>query len=354
MLKNALYNQFSKDLLNLYCKVKHPLLEEAFIRFAKDESFSQWLRHNKKEISSKIVDASVFDAFDILIDLQGMTFGDDPAAKGTSDSLARLLKRFQYSSRSLKTIPTIVTFSTLLDDPILNDILEPFRQNISFISNWLGKGEQNKTGMEKLRQEKDRAQIVEDLKTIHNMFSTQEYEEQERPQAHFRKPSIIQQRKDMAVYLLTRFSEEIASAFENSGMHEIASKVRAKALALTSDGGVGSLIKTKSLSFYQITTVKNLVDYVWKHPDIKWGNYNHDLLEVTLLNVAGEISTEDFAKIKSEHEKSQDVMNLFESSEESLGGMDALGKITIDKKMNPAYLQMLSLFFYYYKNKLKV
>ena len=354
MLKNALYNQFSKDLLNLYCKVKHPLLEEAFIRFAKDESFSQWLRHNKKEISSKIVDASVFDAFDILIDLQGMTFGDDPAAKGTSDSLARLLKRFQYSSRSLKAIPTIVTFSTLLDDPILNDILEPFRQNISFISNWLGKGEQNKTGMEKLRQEKDRAQIVEDLKTIHNMFSTQDYEEQERPQAHFRKPSITQQRKDMFIYLLTRFSEEIAAAFENAGMEEEAHKMRSKVLAISLKIGIGPFLKLRMLDFGQDNVVRRMVDYVWKHFDIRGAGYNHDLIELSFLNQAGEISSEDYNSIINKYEENKNVMDVFEPSDEPIRGMNSFDKITIDKKMNPLYIQMLAVFFYYFQYKMKI
>lgn len=349
MLKNALYHQFSRDLLNLYCRVKESSLEKVFLRFAKEENFSQWLRSHKKDILSSIGNASVYDAFDILIDLQGVNLGDNPEDVPAS-SLGELLKRFQYSSKSLKTIPIIKTFSTLIDDPSLGSILGPFRNNILLISKWL-REQKNLTDIEKSKKEMESQQVVKDLSAINNMFFTQEYDEEK---AHVRKPSVTQQRKDMFIYLLTRFSEEAASAFENSGMNDIAAKMKSKILSVLPAYGIGTLMPLKPVLFPHINSVKIMVDYVWKHPDIKWGNYNHDLVEITFLNQAGEISSEDLYFIKSEYEKKKSIDDLLNDSDEIKEGMGTFDKITIDKKMNPSYLQMLSLFFHYYQIKLKI
>ena len=278
MFKNALYNQFGKDLLQLYCKVKDPVLEDAFIRFASEVGFPQWLRNNRKEILGKIGNASIYDAFDILVDIQGADFGSDPSAPGKGASLGDLWKRFQASSNSMRAIPVIQTFSSLIDNPSFKTILEPFRNSILFISKWL-KEPTNLNDVEKARKKEDDQRVAEDLKIINNMFATQGTEEAPR----VRIPSVKQQRKDMFVYLLTRFSEEIASAFENAGLIEEAGKFRSKVLAISLKEGVGSIIEFKMLSLGQENVIKYMVDYVWKHPDIRWGNYNHDLIEVTFL-----------------------------------------------------------------------
>lgn len=349
MFKNALYNQFGKDLLQLYCKVKDPVLEDAFIRFASEVSFPQWLRHNKKEILSKIGNSSVYDAFDILADMQGSDFGSDPDVPGKGASLGDLWKRFQASSNSMRAIPVIQTFSSLIDNPSFKNILEPFKSSVLFISKWL-KEPSNLTEIEKTRKKEDDQRVAEDLRIINNMFVTQGSEEAPR----VRVPSVKQQRKDMFVYLLTRFSEEIASAFENAGLEEEAKKFRSKVLAIGLREGVGSIINLHMLSFGQNNVIKYMVDYAWKRPDIRWGNYNHDLIEVTFLAQAGEISAEDLAFIRSEYEKNKDVMGIFEDKEEPIKGMDTFDKITIDKKMNPLYIQMLAVFFYYFQSKMKV
>jgi len=349
MLKNALYHQFYNDLLSLYGRTKNSAIECVFLKFAGDINFSQWLRSYKKSILSKLSNPSVYDAIEILIGFGDTQLVGD-STKEKAVTLGPLFKMFQSSNKNLKTIPIIREFSKLVDNANFKEILFPFKNNILAISNWFREVPKTMTSQEKAAREEESKQIVSDLNVINNMFLTQDYEEK----VHVKKPSLMHQRKDMFVYLLTRFSEEVAAAFENSGMHEIAQKFRSKILALSSLVGIGSFLQLKSLSYSQINSVKIMLDYVWKHSDIRWCNYNHDLMELTFLNQAGEISDEDFYSIKLENEKVKDIIGVADETDDPYKGIDAYNKISMDKKINPAYIQMLSLFFVYQQIKLKM
>ena len=81
---------------------------------------------------------------------------------------------------------------------------------------------------------------------------------------------------------------------------------------------------------------------------------DHDLIDVTFLNQSGVITSEEFYAMKSEYEKSKNIMDIFEDSDAPLKGIDSLGNIKLDKKMTPLYIQMVASFFNYLQYKMKI
>ena len=92
-----------------------------------------------------------------------------------------------------------------------------------------------------------------------------------------------------------------------------------------------------------------MAEYVLKYYDMQWADYNYSLVEITLLNKAGQLTMEQIEDFKLEYEKEKDVVGFMEGEAEDDDirhkGIDTGDAITFDKRINPDYLTMLSAFF---------
>jgi hypothetical protein len=136
-------------------------------------------------------------------------------------------------------------------------------------------------------------------------------------------------------------------------MTDIALKFRENILIKPFHIGIGSILQLKNLNSDQIMAAKSLANTVWKNNyEERWTNYNHDMVETTLLNKAKILSNEEYSQIVSKYEQNRNIMDEIEGESEIKPWMDKGISHAIDKKINPDYIFSLALFFTYLLEKI--
>jgi len=341
MLNNSLYQQFSNDLMDLYCKIKHPAIKSCILRFAvvSIDSFIEWL--NKKPVSIEgIKNQNVYNALRFLAKLRKST----PFGHKLEHSY--IVSNILFDNTNL--VSSLTTFDNLLGDVRVSNILSPFSDLISTIRQSIP----YKTKPSDKEQLQQNEEVLNDLlsiyKTYHSSYDIS-------PELKIKKPSTYTLRSNMMHYLLQRFSGEIANACMVSGLDDLASKFRGGILYKPPQSGIGTIMNLKPLSIRQIEVAKKIVDRPWKFSDMKWANYNYDYIDLVFLNNAGALSNEDFYAIQKEHgEKRDPKLYLSEPDGEQYPGIEKGEKVNIDSRLNVEYLSMLSIFFVEFQSKLKI
>lgn len=321
------------DILKLYCSIKHPSLELLFLKMANVDAnlFYSWLLRNKN-IKSSLKNQSVYDAFDLLGQLRN-TF-----SYGSKIDLSTIVRTVHEHSRYLESIPVIVTLSQI-SDPSIQEVVNPFRDIIDFISSAM-----KTAGV-------DIDIVTQDINSIKNRFIGSTTEDESKQVV---KETIGSQRKKMFHFLLTRFTEEVSSAADSSGLNELASAVRSGALSKPANMSLSKVINLTKFDPNNVETARRLVDYVYKNYDPRMSDYNHDVVEVTMLNKAGSLTKEDIDQLRTKYEEKKDITKYLEEDDTKYPGLDAGDMVTFDKRLNPDYLLMLSSFFVIFQMKLKM
>lgn len=337
-----IYNQLSSDLLKLYCSIKHPAIEDSLIKIsqASGDDFCQWIKLNEKNIRLKIKEQKVFDVLMILCDARSRISYGQKINRG--DMVKYLLSS---SGKSSLIMPIIFAFDSIIKE-FKTNILMPFSDLIDFMSNQIFQ-KQKDTDEEKIGGGfKDL--IVKDLVVIQRLMT-----EPEETKVYLKHPSIKQQKIDMFLGLLNRFSNEIAIAFDARGMTELAEKIRGNILVKQPQYGLSSLFTLNQLSRGQINAAQLMSSYVLSHSSEQNINYNHDYIETTFLNQVGAISIDELYKIREEYERKKTPLGKIDDITDHLG-MNIENKIPIDAHMNPDYLHLLSIFFYFMQVQMKI
>jgi hypothetical protein len=268
---------------------------------------------------------------------------------GQKIDTSKLVKYFIAPERQIY-LRTIWAFRSILKKDPANVVLMPYAAMIETIANRLPVGKRTKEEVE--RDSEDEATTLRDIEVIKDAYVSgkQEVTEYKKP---LKTPSIAQQRKNMMMNLLSRFSNDLASIFSTNGMMDEAEQFRSNIIAKLPANGIANIIKINPLTATQIDTSIWLLNYVWNHYDSRWANYNYDLIDVTLLNRVGAITNEELNSIKDEYEKNSDL-TLLTDEDKAKPGMDTKNKFPLDKRMNPDYVHMLSLFFVSFMRKLGI
>jgi hypothetical protein len=150
----------------------------------------------------------------------------------------------------------------------------------------------------------------------------------------------------------------MASVAEAAGMHNLSAAFNNGILATNPATGVGSYINIDTPSGAQGMAVNNMVNMVIKNPNPELINYYHDSMEINFLQVAGVIEEEDLQRFKSEYQNKMNQIKYIEDKSQGdtpvLEDLNFDINITNDDRMNPDYIKMLSLFFYFMKYKLNM
>jgi len=328
-----------KDLLGLYCKVRHPLLEELYIKVAqaKGGNMEGWLTKNKP-LKEQLKNPSVYDAIETLAFVKSKA-GDSP-------SLSNVITLVSSSPRYLSTIPIITIFNGFLESGL--DILDRFSSIIKVIGSFkVPEGQY-------IESPED---VFQDINLINEKYTSSSQEESQHIKTIPSRVSKTQQRRDIFTYLFSRFSDEISSACESAGLPEIAQKIRDGILSVSPPMGLGKFVELDPISNEQVRVSKQMSDYVFQYPEMKNASYLHDLVEINLLQHAGVISPEDAYRFKEVHDNSRNVLDYLNSDDnevESQKGIDSGGVITSDSRLNPDYIYMIVVFFMFLQMKLKI
>lgn len=326
-MEKYIYNSLKNDILTLFASIRHPELENLYIKLAEEtelqptqEIFSKWLSGNKK-IRSLLSNTSVYDAFLLLLDLRSRYPG------GISHS--ELIKEFMNRGSSGQS--TLISFANYLSNPDVKSILEPFSDILVTTTKFMKSVEQR--------------DILGDLKIIKNQFEEYLRKGSEKTKPLDKKRSIHQKRNDMYRYLLNRFSIELANAANSVNLPDLAEKFNSGMLSKPIPIGLGRYIEFNPISVDNARTAKIMAEHVWKYCDSQWNNYNHDIIELTFLSKVGSISKEDFYRLRIEYE--QNV------NKEAGDGMN-IENIVIDKRLDSNYIYMLSMLFVFLESKLGI
>jgi len=339
-MKNHLgYTNFSNDILDLYCKTGCSSIESLYIKFSQNytQNISKWLLQNKR-IRNDLENPAVYDA------LRALSAIRDKLPEG--EVVASNLVKFLGSSPFLlKTVPLILAFKDLLGESQVKDILYPFQDIILMAASTMKIFEQRER--DKQITETDLEEVLPSLITIQQAFLSNSSPEEERIR---KRKTISQQQKDMFRALLERFSSEMAAAAAASGLKELSQKFSEYILAKPIPMGLGEYVAFPSMGDDKLRLSKQMSDYILKYPDPRMANYNHDIVEINLLRSAGVLSDEDVYRFKENFERKKDVTEYLADDEflgENFPGIETEGKITINDRMNPEYIYMLSVFFLY-------
>jgi len=331
----SLFHEFLGDILSLYCKTGHKGIEKSFLRLSEafESGFYKWLSNNKG-YASHLQDPRVFESLSFLIYLRNQY----PFEAKISDVIKSVVgaKEAQY-------IPYIVSFSNFMNDPVLGKILFPFRDIIASLS-----------GIKVMGDSIDISLIEKDLRSVVEAY----YEQRQKKPAEMKSPAemkrtVKQQKAEMFLYLLQRFSDELSLAAEQSGFLELASEFRSKILAKSLPYGLGQYLDFKDISDQQFKLSNNMAKQIMKHYDRLYWDYNHDLVDVAFLRASGILSEQDVMELRESFEKNKNIQNIMKGVED-YPGIDTKNKVSIDRRLNTDYLYMLSLFFTFMQKQLDV
>jgi len=344
-MKNGVtYGSIGNDLLKLYCKIQDTSLEDIYIKYAQDytRSVLKFIRTHS-DLKNEINNPVVYEALETL-DFLRSKIGDSP-------SLSDVIRVIQPHPKHLANIPMIIAFKDLLGGPA-NDILSLFHDIIMTIS---------KIRPPEDQLEGNRELIQEDLLYIQKQLrdgSKSDYVQIPEKPVKVRKLTLKQKRLEIFTTLLKRFSYEMASVAEAAGMHNLSAAFNNGILATNPATGVGSYINIDTPSGAQGMAVNNMVNMVIKNPNPELINYYHDSMEINFLQVAGVIEEEDLQRFKSEYQNKMNQIKYIEDKSQGdtpvLEDLNFDINITNDDRMNPDYIKMLSLFFYFMKYKLNM
>jgi len=339
MKKGIWYGEIINDLLNLYCKTGSSPIEDIYIKFAQNysQNFSKWLSHNKS-LKNDLSNPSVYSALETLEFLREKVGQNPPMS-----SIVRAITT-EVAQKHLTNLPIIMAFGKLLGGDA-NNILLPFKDIISGIT--------SQVRMVEDQDIENPEKILSDLLILQKSFLQEKKPAFEK--GRIGTPSITQQRQEMFIYLLRRFSNELASASDLSGLTEIAQKFRDGILTVPPPIGIGEYIELKSITDSQMEECKKMADYVFKYPSSKYSNYLHDVIEIQFLQQAGSITKEDVYRFKETYEKQRSLLKVINEDQiKEDTGFDTEGKITGNARLNPDYIYMLSVFFMFMERKLKI
>ena len=344
MPKNDLNNicsELKDDLLSLYCKVKHSSIEDTFIRLAEGtgDGFVSWFKENDKVLRTKVKDKRIIDLLNVLYDFRSVT------PKGEKLDRSYASKYILNTSGASNALGLLWSLYNIMQSGAFGTILSPFSSVINDATNIFFEAS------EKAKVDVGTVDVEDDLKIIQDFYIGNT---KSKSKTHTRKPSAAQQKINMLKNLLTMFSNEIANAFEKQGMSDVAQKFRENILIKPAHIGIGSILQVNNLNTDQITAAKLLSDLVWKNNyEERWINYNHDMIETTLLNKSKALSNEEYNKIVSKYEHDKNIMDEIDGESEIKPWLDKGISHPIDKKINPDYIFSLVLFFAFLLEKTK-
>ena len=337
-MTNREFKCFTDDVLDLYCRTKISEVESVFIKLANVEPdpFWKWLLKNNR-VRQSLINSSVYDALDILSHIRSIFSYGQPIDKST------VVRTLNSNAKNMKTMPVILAMNNLVDNNEVKDILQPYRDIIEMIGSFM-------SSKDNPLNEND---IIQDLNTIKNLYFKSNVQEKTSEEDKV-KETIPQKRINMLRYLLTRFSDDIANAAASSGMSELAAAAKSGILAKPFNVGLNKYIKFENFDTSKIKNCERLAEYILKKPqyEFRWGDHNHDTIEMELMKYVGALTKEEMLDIITEYERAVDPMEKLQNEEETMySGYNLSGRISIDQRLNPDYLLLLSTFFVFLRNK---
>jgi hypothetical protein len=335
------YIDFSRDLRELYCKINDHRIEGCYLKIASlyNKVFSDWIVSGVKQESIK--NQKVYEAIKLLAKIrQEVPYG------GKLDS-SYVVKNIAFENSTL--VPVLWSFFNILNDVRVSSILAPFKDLIITINKILP---QKKEEVDQKIIEGEMASSIDGIIDLYNIFENSKIEVYP---SKTKKNTLIQKRTAMFLYLLNRFSNDISSACEIAGLHDLAAEFKKNILAKPIHAGIGRFIEISPLPPSNYSAARKMVDYCMGHSDIGLGDYNHDYIELHFLYYIGSISQEEFGDIYRRHQEERDpIESIYSGSDNKISGIDSGGKITYNIRLDPNYLSMLSVFFVEFQSKLKL
>jgi len=332
-MKNPYLYNLMEDVKGLYLKTSNGSLEDQFIALSQayQNELLKWL--GKGKVTAQLQDSGVLNALYLLAQLRRK----HPQQVTVPDVVEYFSKERQVESLSY-----IMSFANFLGDERVKSVIDPFKDIIVAVSRFSGGKEINLEG------------VLNDLISLQKDFSGYLEKQIDKPYADYgvsKQPRQTKRQKltNMFSYLLRTFSEEIASAAERNGLEQFANGLRQGILAKAAPVGIERYMSFPKLSGDKWKIARKLANYVAENTDDRFRQYNHDLVEIALLNVAGQLTKEDFYRFKEKTEEAKDV-SRFMAEEEELGEdqekVDYGIEILDDNRLNPEYIYMLSIFLF--------
>jgi hypothetical protein len=340
-MNNIRHLGFSKDLRKLYCKINDSRIEECYLKFASlyNKNFSDWIISGAK--SESIKNQKVYDAIKLLAKIR------QEVPYGAKLDPSYIVKNIAFDNNVL--VPVLWSFFNIMDNVQVSHILEPFKDLIITINNVLP---QKTEGIDGKIIEQEKSDSIDGLANLYNEFENTKIEIYP---TKTKKHTLVQKRTAMFLYLLNRFSSDIASACESAGLNDLAVEFKKNILAKPIHAGIDRFIELTPLPPNIYLAAKKMTDYCMSHSDIGLGDYNHDYIEINFLYYVGSISQDEFREIYTKHQEERDPLSsIYSGTDDKMPGIDSKGKITYSTRLNPDYLSMLSVFFVEFQKKLKL
>jgi len=330
-------DELAKDILNLYCKTKYSSIEAVYLKIAQTakEPFPKWLRDNEGKLRKKVNEPDVLYSLFTLIDIYD-TLGASPEFY-RRDIMGKFNDDRTTAEKVAYFLPTVMAMGDLVGG---FDILAPYANIINLICS------EDITGIDV----KDASAIEQDLTTITEAYYGTDTRVGLPPE---KSKNASKTRKQMFLLLLDRFSKELSSIAGSQGLPEFSKALLNGLLVMPIPNGIGKYINMNYTSLSSANLAKKIASQILNYPDEKYFMQHYDLINLEAMSKAGVMTEEDAYSFKEVFETNKDMVDI---SGVAGDGKDRLlpdDKLPKDSRLNPEYLMVVSLIFYFMQQKTK-
>jgi len=315
------YSNFSKDLLELYCKTGKKEIEDLFLRFAMVSNFVDWIKNNKDGVAG-VKDPNV---------MQSLGWLSKNAFKGLTQK--EILHSLFGDEEFKKIVPYIMSLSALSKTQEFAETLHPFSSIFS--------------SMSLLDIDVDLPDVKDDLTLIKNAYTSSLSVGDEDTLVRPPIQKMTQKAKKEMLYqnLLRRFSADVANAAIKSDEMDLAEDVRSGALAMPFPIALRKYFGTIDINTIDFKIPKKMADVFIKYADIKYEGFLYDVTKLTFLSASGQVTQEQIYDLRKEMEREKSYLYMHGEQDDELASLNFRDKIPIQAELDPKYLVLVSSYF---------
>ena len=326
------YSDFSKDLLELYCKTGKKEIEDLFLRFAATQDFPSWVKA-QQDISG-LKDNSVLLALKWLARKMSKTVTPND-----------ILQSLYNDKEFYKLAPYMMSLAQLAKTEPFAELLSPFSPIFA--------------SMSVLNIAAELPDIGSDLTTIKNTYSpsveTEDAEEAVRRPVQ--KMTYKAKREMLYQNLLRRFSADVANAAVQYNYVEFANEIRSGILAMPFPLALGKHFDSADipkLDDVDFRVSKRMADEFMNKADLRYEASLYDDAKTEFLLATGQITPETAHNLKIEMERQKAYTQMHGEQDEELESVGFKDKVPIEVELNPKYLYLVSTYFVMIQRYLKM
>jgi len=335
------FNQFVRDIGDLYCKTKLASIENLYIKLAQSfdySNFGSWLKNiissNSKVSQDFKGSLSDPNTLDYILELNNINNNwSNFSQKGTDGVLQNLVTQYQLGEKAAK-IPRL--FNGIITSALVPKLYTLYPNPLKAINELINSGQ--------LTLSADSDKVAENLKNDAELILS-EYGKS--------KKQMKEESEKIFYFLLDRFSKDISSALQSIGRNDLAQSILSQKILWRPDllSGILPMSESNLIQGGMLGELARNISYKTLYDN---GNLNsiYEQVKQSIFHFAGMIDKRNIDALRHEEMADQDLKSMQEGGKFNERQRDVKNQgtdnidISATKWLNPEILTMISYFLY--------